>query len=256
MANLVAQLAGANGSLNAILTVAESLLAFGLAPLGIGVFYPLIVSGQQGADVVPVGSMAASTAQIVVSLTFGLLLSSKANRIPRTVKIFKRLSLGTAITLVVTMLVLQGAPPITLPLAACVASLGAVGAVVAASLGIVTRQPLDNIKSMVLEVLVRDLAIVNAFILVGFSSAPFHYRSEAMAAGSTWALIINVACVSYSLLRPIVLACLGGVRAKPDVPHGDALLAHATHEECTIQRALTEEQAAEPTPKPVRACAP
>lgn len=176
-------------------------MSFVLVPIGMLLVLPRLLATGQDAPSVPVGSMAQAVASVVLSLGLGIALAPRAKRYPKTVKVMQRISIPCVFTTFVVFLSLVGLPPVSLVSVACSAAFVGLGVLLALGLALFSRQPAPNVWSMVLEINVRDVAMANVIVLVGFGSMPFDFKYEAFGVIAIFTTVVTHIFLGIALVR-------------------------------------------------------
>lgn len=218
--NIISYVAGANVPLNAALTMSEVLLSFVLVPVGLLVVLPHLLEGRAEAHAVPFGPMVAALLQLFVPLSVGIAMAPRAQRHTRLVRRCGKVLVSLVCVYVIVFLVVAGPPPVALLSIECVAAFTAAGVVIALVVGAAARQPQPNRISMLLEINVRDSAMAQAILFIGFAQAPFAYRYEAIGVVMLFTLYVNTLALALVLLRLGVVRALARRRARcAEDPH-------------------------------------
>ena len=208
--NVLSRVAGANNALNASLTIAEALTAIMLLPFGLFVLLPRVVTGSSQVHGLPVKQVAASLLSVLLPLGLGICAAPTCERITRIRKVLglvNTILVVLVITFIVVTLVLTGAPPVSSTAILVVSLNQVIGITLAIFLGVCSRQPLPNVISLVFELNVRDLAMANSVIMVGYSSLPFSFRVEACGTCALYGLMWNQGFMLTSLIvRSVIVA--------------------------------------------------
>ena len=207
--NVLSRVAGANSALNASLTIAEALTAIMLLPFGLFVLLPRVGTGSSQVHGLPVKQVAASLLSVLLPLGLGICAAPTCERVARIRRVLvfvNTLLVVLVIAFIVVTLVLNGAPPVSSTAVLVVSLNQIVGITLAICLGVCSRQPLPNVISLVLELNVRDLAMANSVIMVGFSSLPFSFRVEACGTCALYGLMWNQGFMLTSLVARSIIA--------------------------------------------------
>lgn len=215
--NIISALSGANVPLNAACTCIEALAALVLVPAGVSL---LMVTFSSEGGFPPSSANATapslseyerhiflSTIGVVGPLGLGVCIAPWAERCPFARRTAAKVLLLIVMLCVVTSLVVAGVPPVSK------AALGAVGVFLGASLllsltlALLSRQPLANVVSMVLEINVRDMSVANGVVMIGFAAQPFTFRMEAIGVNTVLGLITIATSLSWLVAQPVLRRC-------------------------------------------------
>lgn len=201
LSNILAVPAHANATLNLALTMAQTIMAMVLLPVGAVVLLPTIAVGGTATNAtassshlehLPLMEMVQACLAVVLPLLLGVALSRRAlSRYPKAVWRFRKCTIVLSLLYVLSIFLVAGLPPVKPVAWVCVLSISAVGVIWSAALGKVLRQPTANRISMVLETSIKDGPMYAAILMTGLGSLPFEFRYEAVAAASIFALTLN-----------------------------------------------------------------
>ena len=209
--NIISHLVGANVALNAALTMAETLMSTALVPFGLIVLLPHVRTGASTQDTirVPVKHIIGAILSVVAPLSSGIMVASRCHRCKQATRWLAALNALLIVVFIIVSIGVAGVPPISAMSILVVSLNELIGIAIATVLAVCTRQPLSNAISLVLEINVRDLAMANAVIMIGFASRPLAFRLEAAALGFVYMVIWNQAIMVTALLTSFVIRVRG-----------------------------------------------